>query len=172
MPPIVARGAEQPVPEHLDYDMWLGPSPALPYVAERVHFHWRWRYEFAGGQLTDWINHHYDIAQVALGVSEEDPVKITDARAQFHANSIFNTATHYTFTAHYAGGQTIEVSSAFPMGVRIDGSEGWAAAVQDGHGSGLRERQWRHCSKAPRAVPIDIRPPRPKFCSCPSRATR
>jgi len=145
MDPVTVTGAAQPIPGELDYEMWLGPAPALPYVKERVHFHWRWRYEFAGGQLTDWINHHYDIAQVALGVSEEDPVRITDARAEFHTNSIYNTATHYSFTAHYAGGQTIEVSSEFPMGVRIDGSDGW---VYSNRGS------IEHSSPALRALPL------------------
>ena len=143
-PPTVT-GAAQPIPEELDYEMWLGPSPALPYVKERTHFHWRWRYEFAGGQLTDWINHHFDIAQVALGVSDEDPVRITDASATFHANSIYNTATHYTFTAHYAGGQKIEVSSEFPMGVRVDGSDGWVYADRG---------SIEHSSPALRALPL------------------
>jgi hypothetical protein len=143
--PVSVSGAAQPVPEELDYEMWLGPAPRLPYVKERLHFHWRWCYEFAGGQLTDWINHHYDIAQVALGVSEEDPVRITDARAEFHTNSIYNTATHYAFTAHYAGGRKIEVSSEFPMGVRIDGSEGWVYANR-GH--------IKHSSPALRALPL------------------
>jgi hypothetical protein len=118
----------KPVPEQLDYEMWLGPAAALPYIPERTHFHWRWRYEFAGGQLTDWINHHYDIAQVALGVSDEDPVAITGAQAEFHTTSIYNTATRYAFNAHYARGQVIEVSSDFPMGVRFEGTEGWVYA--------------------------------------------
>ncbi len=142
---VTVSGAAQPVPPELDYEMWLGPAPALPYVQERVHFHWRWRYEFAGGQLTDWINHHFDIAQVALGVSDEDPVRISDAHAQFHTNSIYNTATHYTFTAHYAGGQKIEVSSEFPMGLRIDGSDGWVYANRG---------SIEHSSPALRALPM------------------
>lgn len=142
---VAVSAAAQPVPEELDYEMWVGPAPYLPYVKERTHFHWRWRYEFAGGQLTDWINHHFDIAQVALGVSEEDPVRISDAHATFHTNSIYNTATHYSFTAHYAGGQTIEVSSEFPMGVRIEGTEGW---VYSNRGS------IEHSSPALRALPM------------------
>ena len=134
-----------PPPAHLDYEQWLGPAAALPYIPERTHFHWRWRYEFAGGQLTDWINHHYDIAQVALGVSDEDPVAIKDVSGEFHTNSIYNTATQYAFTAHYAGGQVIEVSSRFPMGVRIEGSEGWVYANRG---------SIEHSSPALRALPL------------------
>ena len=135
----------QPVPETLDYERWLGPAAALPYIPERTHFHWRWRYEFAGGQLTDWINHHYDIAQVALGVSDEDPVAIKDVRGEFHTNSIYNTATRYFFTVHYAGGQMIEVSSDFPMGVRFEGEDGWVYANRG---------SIEHSTPALRALPL------------------
>jgi predicted dehydrogenase len=121
----IVSTAGQPVPATLDYERWVGPSPFLPYVEDRLHWNWRWCYEFAGGQLTDWINHHYDIAQVALGLSDELPVAIRDASAVFHTNPIYNTATSYSFTAHYAGGQVIEVSSSYPMGIRFEGEEGW-----------------------------------------------
>jgi hypothetical protein len=121
----------QSIPPELDYDFWVGPSPLLPYVSERVHFHWRWRYEFAGGQLTDWINHHYDIAQVALGVNEQIPVAIRRASAQFHTNPIYNTATRYAFDAHFATGEVIEVSSDFAMGIRLEGEHGWVYVNRD-----------------------------------------
>lgn len=115
----------QTVPPALDYDLWVGPAPFLPYIAERNHFHWRWRYEFAGGQLTDWINHHFDIAQVALGVSDEIPERIADISGAFALPAIYNTASDYAFRAEYSGGRHIEVSSRNPMGVRFEGENGW-----------------------------------------------
>ncbi len=135
----------QEVPPSLDYERWVGPAPMLPYFSERVHFHWRWRYEFAGGQLTDWINHHYDIAQLALGVSDAFPVAVRQVSGEFHPNPIYNTASRYAFQAEYAGGQVIEVSSDNPMGLRIEGSEGWVFVNR-----GVIE----HSSTALRSVPM------------------
>lgn len=117
--------AGQAVPPTLDYERWVGPAPFLPYVKERLHWNWRWHYAFAGGQLTDWINHHFDVAQLAHGVSDEVPVAIRGASAEFHQNPIYNTAIRFAFEAHYAGGQVIEVSSANRLGVRIEGDDGW-----------------------------------------------
>ncbi len=36
-------------PPHLDYDMWLGQAPWMPYVAARVHGNFRWVLAFSGG---------------------------------------------------------------------------------------------------------------------------
>ncbi|PTY06924.1 hypothetical protein DB347_10005 [Opitutaceae bacterium EW11] len=135
----------QPIPPELDYDRWIGPSPYLPYLKERLDWNWRWRYEFAGGQLTDWINHHYDIAQLALGVNEEVPVAIKNISAEFHHHPIYNTAIRYSLEAHFAGGQLIEVSSGNPMGVRIEGEDGWVYVDR-----GVIE----HSSPALRAMPL------------------
>jgi predicted dehydrogenase len=121
----IVQPVPQPIPENLDYEKWTGPSPLLPFVAQRLHFHWRWRYEYAGGQLTDWINHHYDIAQLVHGVNEQIPVAIRRVSGEFHDNPIYNTATRYSFDAHFAGGEVIEVSSDNRMGLRIEGESGW-----------------------------------------------
>ena len=60
----------QPPPEHLNFDFWLGQSPKVEYCPERVHFNFRWFFEYSGGQVTDWGVHHTDIALWALGGEE------------------------------------------------------------------------------------------------------
>jgi predicted dehydrogenase len=115
----------RPVPDHLDYDMWLGPAPAVPYMPQRVHWDFRWIFDYSGGQLTDWIGHHFDIATWALGVSAAGPTSIVNARAEFPSGPIYNTASEYAFEARYATGESIHVSSRFRGGLRIEGSEGW-----------------------------------------------
>jgi predicted dehydrogenase len=125
---------EEAVPEGFNWQMWLGPAPDVPYMRMRTHWDWRWNYSYGGGQLTDWINHHYDNAQQALGLSEQAPVAIRNAQAEFEPSPIYDTATSYSFAAHYAGGEVIEVGSR-PVfrtetgenqgGVYIEGENGW-----------------------------------------------
>jgi predicted dehydrogenase len=127
------RGIKQivaePIPDGFNYQMWLGPTPDVPYMKKRIHWDWRWNYNYGGGQLTDWINHHYDIAQLALGVSEQAPVAIKNAQAEFGDSPLYDTASKYSFEAHYANGQVIEVSSSGCFngrgGVYIEGEKGW-----------------------------------------------
>jgi predicted dehydrogenase len=118
--------AGQIVPAGFDYDRWLGPAPWAPYCGERCHWHFRWIFDYSGGQLSDWIGHHFDIAGWALGIERTGPVAIRAASAVFPNGPLYNTAERYSFEAHYAGGQVIQVSSDNRMGLRIEGTDGWA----------------------------------------------
>jgi predicted dehydrogenase len=84
--PVCSRECElggEPVPEDLDWDMWLGPAPRRPYhseIAPDISFdgfpHWRYFRDYSGGLMTDWGAHHFDIAQWALGMDESGPVEV------------------------------------------------------------------------------------------------
>ncbi len=115
-----------PVPAALDYDFWVGPAAFEPYHPARVHFNWRWNFTFGCGQLGDWIQHHYDIAALALGVADQFPAAIRNAHAKlFELHGVYNTAYDYSFEAVYPDGQVIEVSSRFKGGVYLQGEHGW-----------------------------------------------
>ena len=43
----------QPVPEHLDWDMWQGHTGPTDYRSELVHFWWRFVLNYGGGEMTD-----------------------------------------------------------------------------------------------------------------------
>ena len=49
-------------PEHVDYDMWLGPAPQRAFNANRFHYNFRWWWDYAGGAMTDWGVHLLDFA--------------------------------------------------------------------------------------------------------------
>jgi predicted dehydrogenase len=54
--------ADGPPPQELDYDMWLGPAPKRPYNANRSLYHFRWFWDYSGGQVTNLGQHSLDIA--------------------------------------------------------------------------------------------------------------
>ena len=53
---------DSPVPEHIDFDMWLGPAPERTYNASRHHGSWRMFWDYGGGLMTDWGVHLLDMA--------------------------------------------------------------------------------------------------------------
>ena len=55
-----------PVPDTLDWDLWLGPAPYRPYHPAYVPFKWRYWWAFANGQLGDFFCHYCDLAFWAL----------------------------------------------------------------------------------------------------------
>lgn len=58
-----------PVPPHLDWDLWLGTAPVRPYKAEVYHPFWwrRWR-DFGGGATGDFGCHIFDPVFTALDI--------------------------------------------------------------------------------------------------------
>jgi len=73
----------QPVPDYLDWDMWLGPVPWRPYNEElspNISFdgfpNWRNHSEFGGGGMTDWGAHHFGGATFAIDVREMEPEEV------------------------------------------------------------------------------------------------
>src|SRR5205823_1952469 len=39
-------------PSELNYDMWLGPAPWRAYYQNRVHYNFRFFWDYSGGQMT------------------------------------------------------------------------------------------------------------------------
>ena len=78
----------QPVPQELDYDMWLGPAPFKPYNAHRVHQTFRGYWDYDGGGLTDMGQHYLDPIQYFLGKDNTSPVKVEVDAPQQHYDAV------------------------------------------------------------------------------------
>ncbi|MBI9061252.1 MAG: Gfo/Idh/MocA family oxidoreductase [Marinilabiliaceae bacterium] len=77
-----------PVPEHLDYNMWLGPAPHKPYNPERVHSKFRGYWDYDGGGLGDMGQHYLDPVQYLLGKDNTSPVRIDVDAPQQHYDAV------------------------------------------------------------------------------------
>jgi predicted dehydrogenase len=67
-------------PADLDWDMWLGPAPKVPYNPARRSFHFWW--DYGGGQLTNWCVHLIDVVHWATGLDR--PVTVTASGGNWH----------------------------------------------------------------------------------------
>jgi len=63
-------GKQEPAdpPAYLDYDMWVGPAPMVPYRANMLPGVWRWWYDFGCGDIGNDGVHDIDVALWGLGV--------------------------------------------------------------------------------------------------------
>jgi len=113
-----------PPPRHLNWDLWQGQTPAVPYIEERCHYTFRWWYEYAGGQMTDWGAHHMDIAQWGIGLDDSGPVEI-HGKAEFpNVPNGYNVATSFSARLVYANGVELAVSDTGRNGVTFEGTAG------------------------------------------------
>lgn len=68
-------------PENFDYDLWLGPAPERPYSPHRALYHFRWFWDYSGGQMTNLAAHEIDILQWFLDA--QAPTAVTSSGGRF-----------------------------------------------------------------------------------------
>ena len=68
--------APQPIPDDLNYDLWLGPAPWKPYTDHRTSGSFRGYWDYDGGGLGDMGQHYLDPVQYMLGKDDTSPVEI------------------------------------------------------------------------------------------------
>jgi myo-inositol 2-dehydrogenase/D-chiro-inositol 1-dehydrogenase len=123
-----------PVPENLDYDMWLGPAPWAPYTEKRVHPQnsingrpgWLRIADYGAGMITGWGSHHNDIAQWGMDTEHTGPVEI-EARAEFPKDGLWDVHGLFHIEYTYANGVKVICTDnrENQQGVRFEGTDGW-----------------------------------------------
>lgn len=120
-----------PVPENLDYEMWLGSTPLQYYTEKRVHPQadfsrpgWLRCEQFGAGMITGWGAHHVDTAHWGMGTEYTGPVEV-EAEAVFPSSGLWDVHGDFMVHARYANGVNMQISGSFPNGVKFYGTEGW-----------------------------------------------
>jgi hypothetical protein len=110
-----------PVPDWLDYDMWLGPAPWAAYTEKRVHPQvgysrpgWLRIQDYGAGMITGWGSHHNDIAQWGMGTEYTGPVEI-EGRAEYPQDGLWDVHVKVICTHNEENKQ----------GVLFEGTRGW-----------------------------------------------
>jgi predicted dehydrogenase len=78
--------ADSAPPNDLDYEMWLGPAPKRPYNPHRSLYHFRWFWDYSGGQMTNLGAHEIDIVQWAMQVKGPQAVSSSGGRLALEDN--------------------------------------------------------------------------------------
>lgn len=136
-PPGAQRAAEGTPPDHVDYDLWLGPAPYRPFHSSHFHFLWRYWFDFGGGVLADFGCHYMDLPHWALDLGapttieaegEKDYEGDNDVPGKLRVDYRYPArgalpAVHLTW---YHGGLMPEGAEAYGMGsaVLFEGTEG------------------------------------------------
>ncbi len=125
----------QPVPQGLDYEMWLGPAPWAPYTYHRCRpwteqESWAIWYHISdyclGGIGGFWGIHHVDIAQWGHGTEYTGPTEV-EGTARFPDDGLADCATSWNVRVKYADGVTMIYTDnqQNKQGIVFQGTEGW-----------------------------------------------
>lgn len=84
-------------PASLDWDLWCGPAPKLPYSQQIGHRSWRLEKTTGHGHLVDWGIHNIDALRMMFGLGM--PKRITADGGIYQFKNIITTPD--TLTAHF-----------------------------------------------------------------------
>lgn len=100
-------------PRGLDWDLWLGPAPEVPFNQNRFGVFlnpdldyqtwatWRYFFDYGGGMMTDWGVHLLDIVHWAMDV--EYPLSVAALGDKFHIQDNRDTPDTLIATYTYPG---------------------------------------------------------------------
>jgi predicted dehydrogenase len=71
---------ERPLSE-AEWDLWLGPAPYMPFDARRGLYHFRWFWDYSGGQTTNLLFHDLDIVQWFTGAMPRSVAAMAQRRS-------------------------------------------------------------------------------------------
>jgi predicted dehydrogenase len=137
------NAAPMPVPEGLDYNMWLGPAPEKPYTLDRVHPRqdfgrpgWMRCRDYCEGMITNWGTHVLDVFQLAHQSEHSGPVEV-EATGEYPAegSGLWNVLVNFKAHFRYADGVTVDYGTDEGAYIRFEGEEGWIQAnwLSDGN---------------------------------------
>jgi predicted dehydrogenase len=151
--PVCGPIPKAEVPATLDFEMWLGQTPLVEYIAtpevndqkrkdawprnSRTHYEFRWWYEYGGGKFTDWGAHHIDCALWALDMlgDGQGPVKLNHLIAEHPVpfkdgypteNNRYNGSHKFDIECTFGNGLVMNVVSHSKdgNGILFEGTEG------------------------------------------------
>jgi predicted dehydrogenase len=120
----IGRVPDADPPAGLDWDLYLGPAPLVPFDKARFLSTYRWFWDYAGGWVTDYGTHRFDSFHQVMGVDAPRTVVATGGRfglkdsgetpdlvqATYEYPGFIMSYEVCALNAHGAGGRTPEMA--------------------------------------------------------------
>jgi predicted dehydrogenase len=125
-------------PAELDYEMWLGPAPKRPYNPNRAIYHFRWFWDYSGGQMTNLGAHSLDTVHWIADV--KGPTAVSSAGGRLYLKDNCEVPDVQDAIIQYPGCQTVvqfrECAAGYSQsgmgGVIFQGTKGSMVLGRDG----------------------------------------
>jgi predicted dehydrogenase len=130
----IGKLPDGPVPQGVDYDIWLGPAPKRPFNPNRFHYNWHWNWDYGNGDIGNQGIHQMDVARWALKKNKL-PNSVISLGGRFGYEDDGQTPNTQLAFMDYGDAQLIFEVRGLPtpdlLGVKIGniiyGSEGYVA---------------------------------------------
>lgn len=128
----IGRKKDSPIPNGVNWDIFLGPAPYRPFNENRFHYTWHWYWDTGTAEIGNQV-HQLDIARWGMN-QRTHPVKVHSAGGFYAWDSDQETPNLQTATFEYQDGTIMENETrqmftnnedGIMVGNLFYGSEGW-----------------------------------------------
>jgi predicted dehydrogenase len=136
----IGFGKEAPVPDYLDWDLWQGPAPRIPY-RDNIHpYEWHWFWHWGTGEALNNGAHEIDVARWGMGVNF--PNRVVASGGRYHYNDDWEFPDTMVVNFEFEDGRllTWESRSCNPYLIENDGrgnifhgTEGTCVVIGNGY---------------------------------------
>lgn len=109
------------VPEWLNYELWQGPAPRLPFKDGLIHYNWHWFWHWGTGEALNNGTHEVDVARWGLGV--DFPIRVTSVGGRYHYKDDWETPDTQIIAMDYPGRVSLVWESRSSNGRKIEGAD-------------------------------------------------
>ena len=135
------------VPAGVDYDLWTGPAPYLPFTKNHFHYNWHWFWNYGNGDLGNEGVHELDIARWGLDVGFPNKVSAIGGHFMFDDDqqtpNTLNCAFQYDLpngkrkmlefeVRHWISNHEAGIGTGFNSSIRLDETAQGGIGPQEG----------------------------------------
>ena len=107
------------VPSWLDYELWQGPAPRMPYKDGLIHYNWHWFWHWGTGEALNNGTHEVDVARWGLGV--DFPTRVSSVGGRYEFKDDWETPDTQVVIMDYPGRVSLMWESRSSNGRKIEG---------------------------------------------------
>ena len=107
------------VPSWLDYELWQGPAPRMPYKEGLIHYDWHWFWHWGTGEALNNGTHEVDVACWGLGV--DFPIRVSSVGGRYEFKDDWETPDTQVIIMDYPGRVSLMWESRSSNGRKIEG---------------------------------------------------
>jgi hypothetical protein len=93
------------IPAGVDYDLWTGPAPYLPFTKNRFHYNWHWAWNYGNGDIGNQGIHEMDIARWGLGLGFPNKISAMGGHFMFDDDQQTPNTLNSAFEFDLPGGK-------------------------------------------------------------------
>ena len=109
------------VPAELNYDLWQGPAPRVPYQDGLIHYNWHWFWHWGTGEALNNGTHEVDVAR--WGLQADFPTRVTSVGGRYQFKDDWQTPDTQVITMDFPERKSLMWESRSSNGRKIEGGE-------------------------------------------------